>query len=74
MVFRICSFARKNKELFQKIFFFNFEAKHTKGLKPFRAHLGYRNLTGGGAFILLRKKFGGTAIFSAPHFFKNPFS
>jgi len=39
---------RKNKvsKLFQKIFFFNFEAKHTKGLKPFRAHSGYRNLLG----------------------------
>jgi len=39
---------RKNKvsKLFQKIFFFNFEAKHTKGLKPFRANSGYRNLLG----------------------------
>jgi len=33
-------------KLFQKIFFFNFGAKHTKGLKPFRAHSGYRNLLG----------------------------
>ena len=39
---------RKNKvsKLLQNIFLLNFEAKHTKGLKPFRAHSGYRNLLG----------------------------
>jgi len=31
---------------FSKIYFFYFEAKHTKGLKLFRARSGYRNLLG----------------------------
>jgi len=37
---------RKNKDskFFQKIFYFNFEAKHTKGLKPGYIFSGYRNL------------------------------
>jgi len=47
-IFIVQTGPRKNKvsKIFQKIFILNFEAKHTKGLKPFRAHSGYRNLLG----------------------------
>ncbi len=37
---------KKKSQNFSKKYFFNFEAKHTKELKPFRAHPGYRNLLG----------------------------
>ena len=36
----------KSQNFSKNYFFLNFEAKHTKGLKPFRAHSGYRNLLG----------------------------
>jgi len=35
---------KKSLLTFQKNFFKNFSAKHTKGLKPFRAHFGYRKV------------------------------
>ena len=40
------SMKKKSLISFQKNFFKIFWAKHTKGLKPFRAHFGYRNHLG----------------------------
>jgi len=56
----------KVSQLFQKIYFFNFEGTHTKVLKPLRAHLGYRNLLMVRGSFFKKEKIGGPAIFCAP--------